>query len=125
MKNDIKKTADIKKCFRTFYALVLEDQVLYPFFKHFDQERWQQHIDIMTKFWSNVIFQKEDYEGDPMQIHKKLHQMNQLNREAFGHWLHNFEASFRMHFEGPNCELAIAKSKSIASYYEQIVIKKN
>lgn len=48
--------------------------------------QWQEHIEILTKFWSMIALQDDEYKGSPMAPHFDLG----LTREMFGMWLSMF-----------------------------------
>ena len=87
LKKDIGNKKDIQQFLELFYHKVKEDRLLKVYFKSFDDQWWDVHIPIMTAFWNNVVFYSDDYEGNPMDTHYKIHQINKLTDNAFNRWL--------------------------------------
>jgi hemoglobin len=73
----------------TFYTKILkEDGQVAQVFKDklgddINNEDWQEHIVILTKFWCMIGLQDTEYQGNPMRAHFDL----PLSREKFGEWM--------------------------------------
>ena len=73
----------------TFYTKILkEDGQVAQVFKDklgddINNEEWQEHIVILTKFWCMIGLQDTEYQGNPMRAHFDL----PLSREKFGEWM--------------------------------------
>ena len=73
----------------TFYTKILkEDGQVAQVFKDklgddINNEQWQEHIIILTKFWCMIGLQDTEYQGNPMRAHFDL----PLSREKFGEWM--------------------------------------
>lgn len=52
----------------------------------FKSQEWQEHIDLLTKFWSMIALQDTQYQGNPMMAHFDL----PLSRDMFTSWLQMF-----------------------------------
>lgn len=77
---------------RSFYSQVLQDTLLAPFFieklgDNLQNEKWEEHLQLLTEFWKFVALGYEEYTGNPLQPH--LH-IQGLSREAFSQWLKLF-----------------------------------
>lgn len=77
---------------RSFYCQVLEDTLLAPFFieklgDSIQNEKWKEHLEILTEFWKFVALGYEDYNGNPLQPH---FQIQGLSRKVFFQWLNLF-----------------------------------
>lgn len=72
-----------------FYTKILkEDNDVAKVFKSklgddLSNEHWNEHIEILTNFWSMIALQEENYHGNPMMAHFDL----PLTRDMFGSWL--------------------------------------
>ena len=67
---------------------ILEDGQVAQVFKDklgddINNEDWQEHIVILTKFWCMIGLQDTEYQGNPMRAHFDL----PLSREKFGEWM--------------------------------------
>lgn len=120
MKNDIKSREDILTFLRLFYAQVKDNEALKVFFQHKDDSDWERFSVLMSSFWENVIFYTGDYEGNPIETHRRIDKIHPTTKEHFFQWESLFEKTIRENFEGPNVERMIQQSKSIAG-----VMKRN
>ena len=106
MQNDISTRSDIELLVDFFYAAVLTDAVLAPFFNHTD---FAHHKPRMVHFWSFVLLDEASYTTNIFDKHAHM----PLTAEAMQHWLSLFETTVRAHFSGPNAEQAILRAKTI------------
>lgn len=113
-KKDIKNQKHIQEFIVLFYDLVQKDRLLRLYFKSFNDQLWEDHITVMTSFWSNVVFQTENYQGNPMSTHYKIHQIKKITPNAFKRWLNLFEQAVTQKFEGENVQIVLEKARSIA-----------
>ena len=73
----------------TLYTKILkEDGEVAKVFKDklgddINNDHWQEHIVILTKFWCMIGLQDTEYQGNPMRAHFDL----PLSREKFGEWM--------------------------------------
>lgn len=77
---------------RTFYAQVLEDTTLAPFFieklgDNLQSKTWEEHLLLLTEFWKFVALGYDEYKGNPLQPHFNI---TGISREAFTSWLKLF-----------------------------------
>lgn len=90
----------------TFYKEVRKDEVLGPMFNTTISD-WEQHLEKITDFWSNQIFDTRVYKGHPMQAHvefdKKMHYS--ITPTHFGTWLFYWINTINTYYEGANAEL--------------------
>jgi len=85
-----------------FYGKVMKDELLAPFFTHFDMAA---HMPRMVSFWSFALLDEFGYKGNV--IEKHLHMP--LKKEHFDRWVELFEGTLDEHFEGE--KVALAKQK--------------
>jgi hemoglobin len=86
MKKDIDSRADIELMVIVFYERIKKDKLLGCIFQDVAQVNLALHIQKMTDFWENVIFQTGSYEGNPMNLHTKLHKVVPLTEAQFEQW---------------------------------------
>lgn len=72
-----------------FYAKVLKDEVLSPFFVEklgadLKSEEWQTHLATLTDFWASLTLADSSYSGQPVKPH--MH-MEGLQASTFTRWL--------------------------------------
>ncbi len=79
---------EIKNVVYSFYQTVRADSILGPIFASEMSEDWDQHMKKMVNFWSTVLFGKSLYNGNPLQVHRRI---KNLRPEHFDHWLFLFK----------------------------------
>lgn len=82
-----------------FYAIVLKDDILSPFFiralgDNLKNGKWHEHLNTLNNFWMQMMAGEKNYWGDPFPPHAFL---GQLSRETFERWLKLFhEVVYRL-----------------------------
>jgi hemoglobin len=115
MKRDIETQEDVKQMVRGFYDKVLKDHTLNPFFTKALSGHWEQHLQLMDSFWSNILFYTGGYMGNPMKVHLKLHTQVPFSGDHFKQWLTLFNENLDELFAGEKAELAKQRAASIAT----------
>lgn len=123
VKRDIKNIKDIRKIFDDFYSYLLPEAIMKPYFKHFDNQKIEEHKHQIVQFWNGILFQEEGYEGDPIATHKYIHHLKRMSDQAFEHWLSSFDRAIDKNFIGPNANLAKEKSRIFASIFKETLSK--
>lgn len=118
MKPDITNKADIKKVVAIFYEKLKADEELYFFFTKVIPVNWDRHIAMMSKFWENVLFYTGDYEGNPLETHRKINAKHATEPEHFKKWLQLFDETLDQNFKGENTEKIRQHARTIASVME-------
>jgi hemoglobin len=54
----------------------------------------------MYDFWENILFATGNFNGNPMQKHKELHQKSAMNQSHFQHWIAIFSETVDDLFAG-------------------------
>ena len=111
MKKDIKDSKDIELMIDSFYNRLTNDLVLGPFFKDID---FQKHLPVMYQFWENILFISGSYNGNPMEIHRRIHERLHFKTQDFAIWLDHFTQTVDDLFEGEMAELAKQRATSIS-----------
>ncbi|MCO5229558.1 MAG: group III truncated hemoglobin [Chitinophagales bacterium] len=115
MKLDITTNEDLRRAMILFYDIIKEDKMISPFFvgdnNFFD---WNKHIQLMTSFWQNVLFFTGDFEGSPLETHKRVHQKMTTQPIHFERWLDIFNHVLDTYYEGENVEKMKSHAKAIA-----------
>lgn len=115
MKHDILSKDDIACLVNSFYDKVKTDSLLGPYFNEKVKINWEKHLPVMYTFWDNVLFHTGSYVGNPMQIHKAIHDKYPMRIEYFQQWLKLFTATVDEHFAGNNAEAIKQRATSIAT----------
>jgi hemoglobin len=122
MKKDIETKEDIKLLVDCFYQTVLADETLAYIFTDIAKVNWQKHLPIMYSFWENTLFYTGTYNGNPMELHKHLHQLTPLTVVHFNQWLLHFNATVDELFNGEKATLAKQRALSIATVMQIKII---
>ncbi len=111
MKPDIKTRADLEFLLAEFYKTALEDAEIGHHFADLDLEN---HLPIIVNFWEKLLFGKSVYFGNPLVVHKFLHELSPLKLEHFQRWVKIFSAKVDELFAGETAENAKIRAKMIA-----------
>ena len=114
MRRDIATEDDIKLLVDTFYDQVNQDELLSPVFNGFANVNWPEHLPVMYKFWSTVLFGSMAYKGQPFPKHMRL----PVDRKHFARWECLFTQTVDELFEGPKAAEAKQKAASIARIFQ-------
>lgn len=84
---------NIHQMVREFYAIVLKDELLSPFFTKalgddLENGKWHEHLHTLDNFWILMMTGKKGYGGDPFPPHAFL---GSLTVESFERWLKLFK----------------------------------
>ncbi len=115
MKKDITNRSDIEKLVQSFYTKVNKDDLLGHIFNQVAKVNWELHLPIMYDFWENLLFYTGNYHGNPMDLHKHLHQLSNLQAEHFNHWNSLFVQTVDELFSGDNALIAKQRAMKISS----------
>ena len=118
MKKDIKNRDDIEMLVNTFYTKVNDNPLLSPVFTDIVKVNWERHLPVICDFWENTLFYTGTYDGNPLDTHRRLHQVISLTHEHFRQWNLLFAASVDELFEGETASLAKQRAQSISSVME-------
>lgn len=119
MKPDITGKKDIKTIMQLFYEKAKADKVIGTFFTKVVEVNWENHIPSMCAFWENVLFYAGNYEGNPLDAHKKLHARASTTSKHFDRWLKLFNETIDQHFAGKNA----TKMKDHASGISAVMLQ--
>lgn len=112
---DIKNREDIITLVNAFYDEVRRDELLAPIFNERVKINWDKHLPVMYDFWENIVFYTGSYNGNPMQVHKQMHEKFSLTAADFMRWIQLFTQTVDRLFEGDNAELVKQRATSIAT----------
>ena len=120
MKKDIDTRADIELLVNVFYEKISADKLLGYIFQDIAKVNWKTHLPVMYDFFENIILFTGKYEGNPMNLHQKLHNISHLNTVHFIKWNELFLCTVDELFEGKKATLAKERAISISD----IIMKK-
>lgn len=83
---------NIRMLIMNFYAKIINDEIVGPFFiaklgEDIQSEIWQTHLETIIGFWTSLAFGQPKYNGNLFLPHTQL---GQLKRETFEQWLKLF-----------------------------------
>ncbi|HUH50715.1 MAG TPA: group III truncated hemoglobin [Flavobacterium sp.] len=114
MMRDIENRADIEIIVNTFYEQVQKDEVIGYLFNDVAKTDWSHHLPKMYDFWEVILFGTGNFKGNPMFVHKQLHEQSPLRAEQFAHWLELFEQTVCSLYLGPNANDMMQSAANIA-----------
>lgn len=120
MKKDIKNRKDIEMIIAHFYEKVKADAVIGYYFSEVVPVNWEMHLPLMCDFWENILFFTANYDGNPMEVHKKLNQKTDMEYKHFSRWNELFKETIDEYYQGEKAQ----EMKNRASNIAQAMIAK-
>ncbi|CAA6810268.1 MAG: Preprotein translocase [uncultured Sulfurovum sp.] len=122
MSQELIETIDrgsIEKLVRSFYAKVLEDKELAPFFLNalgddMNNDKWYEHLITLDNFWLGMILEEGRYIGDPLLPHVFL---PNLTPELFDQWLKVFRETLEEIYTPSNVRKIHGKAKALSTRF--------
>ncbi len=99
----------------SFYGKARKDELIGPVFNEVIGDHWDEHLPTMYKFWGDILLNTNEYEGNPMFVHKRLNMRIPLEPAHFERWKKLFLETVHELFEGDKAELAAQRAVSIAT----------
>jgi len=119
MKLDISSRKDIKLIIRKFYELLLVDENMIPFFEDIVvQNQLEEHIEIITDFWSDLLFDTNSYANNVMKKHVDKNVFVAFKKVHFTIWISYLFETIDAYFEGENAVNMKNRASSIATVME-------
>lgn len=119
MKPDISSREDIKFIITKFYKLLLIDQKMIPFFEDIvAQNHLEEHLDIISDFWNDIIFDTNSYANNVMKKHVDKNIFVEFKKEHFTIWISYFFQTIDANFDGENALSMKNRARSIATVME-------
>jgi hemoglobin len=116
MKLDISTRKDIKSIITKFYDFLLVDKKMMPFFEEIVQEnQLEHHLEVITDFWNDILFETNEYHQNVMQKHLQKHAFMAFKKEHFTIWVSYLFETIDASFAGDNSERMKARAQSIAT----------
>lgn len=116
MKPDISSREDIKLIISKFYDKLLIDKKMIPFFKEIvTQNHLEEHLEIITDFWNDILFHTVTYKNNTMQKHLDKNVFVKFKKEHFTIWITYFSTTIDTYFIGINAEQMKNRAMSIST----------
>ncbi len=117
---DINGSDDIKKLVDTFYEHLQHDERLGFIFNDVMELNWDEHLPVMYKFWTTILFREPAYKGNPRVVHENVQSIlrstagSGIQQQDFQRWLELFHGTLDELFVGPTADRAKYASAQIA-----------
>lgn len=105
--------ASIRRLVHTFYDRVRLDPLLGPVFEA-QIDDWDEHLQKLCDFWSNVVLRTGRYQGRPMQKHLRL----PIQAAHFDRWLTLFRTTAAEIMPADAAAIFIDRANRIADSFE-------
>ena len=116
MKQDISSKKDIKFIITKFYDLLLIDEKMIPFFKEIvKQNHLEEHLEIISDFWNDILFHTTTYKNNTMQKHLDKNAFVKFKKEHFTIWTSYLFQTIDAYFKGVVAEQMKNRATSIAT----------
>ena len=112
---DIRNKKDVKLLVDRFYQAILKDEKIAYFFTEVVKVDFEKHLPLMYDFWDSVLFNSEEFSGNPMEKHLEINTISPLHTQHFENWIILFNATTDKLFKGPNADRVKESATSIAS----------
>ncbi|CAN5783494.1 hypothetical protein BH20ACI4_BH20ACI4_24710 [soil metagenome] len=113
---DIETRNDLEYLLSEFYKIAIKDVEIGH---HFDDLDLETHLPVIVNFWEKILFGKPVYFGNPLAVHKYLHELSPLKLAHFQRWFKIFSAKVDELFVGQTAENAKLHAKMIAHSLNQ------
>ena len=106
---------DIKFIITAFYKKLVIDEEMLPFFEDIiAKNHLEQHIDVITDFWEDILLDTSSYENNVLQKHLSFNKKVTFKKHHFETWLAYLITTVDTSFEGEISERMKGRAKSIA-----------
>jgi len=116
METDISSREDIYLIISEFYKKLLSDDLMLPFFEEIIAENsLENHLEIITDFWQDIVFDSSICKNNTMQKHLDKNAFVKFERVHFTRWISYFFETIDALFTGVNTDKIKARATSIAT----------
>lgn len=116
MKKDISSRKDIKLIITSFYDKLLSDKIMFPFFEDIvAQNHLEAHLEIITDFWNDILFDTNTYSNNVMQKHLDKNSFIAFEKEHFAIWVSYLFDTINVNFEGEKASNMKNRATSIST----------
>jgi hemoglobin len=121
-KPDITNRADIEWIVKAFYEKLFADEQIAYLFTDVAQLNLEIHLPHLADFWESIIFDKNDYAKNVMNIHAELHKKSPLTPTHFTIWIAHLFHTIDERFEGRLAQKMKDRANGIAYIMKTKVI---
>lgn len=115
MQQDISSREDIHFIITEFYKKLISDSEMLPFFEEIvQQNHLEKHIEIITDFWQDILFQTNSYQNNVLQKHLDFNKKVRFKKAHFKKWLFYLQTTIDASFKGQVAQNMKDRTNSIA-----------
>ncbi len=115
MQQDISSREDIHFIITEFYKKLISDSEMLPFFEEIvQQNHLEKHIEIITDFWQDILFQTNSYQNNVLQKHLDFNKKVRFKKAHFKKWLFYLQTTIDASFKGQVAQNMKDRANSIA-----------
>lgn len=115
MQQDISSREDIHFIITEFYKKLISDSEMLPFFEEIvQQNHLEKHIEIITDFWQDILFQTNSYQNNVLQKHLDFNEKVRFKKAHFKRWLFYLQTTIDASFKGQVAQNMKDRANSIA-----------
>ena len=114
-KGDIENRDDIVELLWTFYKRAFQDELIGGFFTEVVPLDLPTHVPVIADFWEAVVFNKQGYRKNVMEVHRHIHQLSAIKKEHLERWVQLFTGTIDELFAGTRAVLMKQRAQSIAT----------
>ena len=111
---EIIEIKDIQLLVNSFYSKVRKDVLLKDIFNNAIGEKWDEHLEKLSRFWQTVLLGEHTYYGSPFVHHANL----PINKTHFDRWLKLFYETIDEHFTGDKAAEAKTRAGNMAEMFQ-------
>lgn len=116
MKPDISSRKDLKFIITKFYELLLVDKKMIPFFEDIvAQNHLEEHLEIITDFWNDILFDTTTYKNNTMQKHLDKNTFVKFETAHFTIWTSYLFETIDANFDGTIAHNMKNRARSIGT----------
>jgi len=111
--------SNVEKMVRSFYAMLVQDDIVGPYFiralgSDFKNDKWYEHFRTLDHFWLMLMNGEPGYTGDPFGPHAFL---GDLGPETFERWLKLFNEHVHKYYVPEIAEKFYRKADILAKQF--------
>lgn len=110
---EIMAMEDIELLVDTFYSRVREDELLGPIFGERLEDKWEEHLAKMYRFWQTLLLWEHTYHGSPLMPHLDM----PVEKKHFERWVEIFHQTVDDLFAGEVAEEAKWRGNRMAEMF--------
>ena len=114
-KGDIENRDDIVELLWAFYKRAFQDELIGRFFTEVVPLDLPTHVPVIADFWEAVVFNKQGYRKNVMEVHRHIHQLSAIKKEHLERWVQLFTGTIDELFAGTRAVLMKQRAQSIAT----------